>query len=115
MRPDVQRIDALARANQVRFGRAHDKKAIKHGRMDACRLLHQVPGHWHTASVLELLLAIDHVGDSAAQHWCAMEHITPTRRLGELTARQRAALATRIDTWTRRRGYVPAEPDRAAA
>ncbi len=103
---NVEIMLRLTQANEVRFARSRDKKAIKHGRLTASTILKDVPTHWGSAQIIELLLAMPRVGRVKAQRWLNLEMISPSKRLDTLTPRQRAMLARHIDTWSSRRDNV---------
>ena len=83
---DLQRLGALARANEVRFARAADKRAIRRGELDPCKVLVELPEHWESARVVDLLLAIDRVGRTKAGRWCSLASVSPASRLVDVSA-----------------------------
>lgn len=106
-----QRMTNLDRANRVRVRRAKDKKLISRGQLDPAAILdagEEIVEQWANAQILELLLCIRKVGRVKAQNWLRMHHVSPTRRLHNMTIRERTALATHI-------GLFQGRTDRARA
>lgn len=99
-------LEHLAVANEVRFKRAADKKLIRQGRLAPADLLRDTPAHWCSAMIVDLLLAMPRIGRVKAHDWCKMESVTPTRRIRELSTRQRHMLARHIDVYALRRDDV---------
>lgn len=95
---NVQALEALAKANEVRLRRADDKLLIKHGRLDPVTILMFPSPWWENARTVELLLSVDRVGRRKASVWLNRHDVAPTRRLGSLTPRQRAGLADAIES-----------------
>src|SRR5439155_16951915 len=57
-----QRMDALARANQIRIKRAQLKRDLKSGRLSIHTLLVEPPEYLVTAKVFDMLLAVPKYG-----------------------------------------------------
>ena len=57
-----QRMDALARANQIRTRRAQLKRDLKSGRLSIQTLLQNPPEYVETAKVFDMLLAVPKYG-----------------------------------------------------
>lgn len=89
----------LAKANAIRLERAQDKRRIGDGELSAAMVLRTVPVQWEKAEVVDLLIAMPHVGRVKAKKWCQMATVNPHRTIGEMTHRERATLARTIDTW----------------
>jgi hypothetical protein len=60
-----QRLQALARANQVRIERAQIKAGLRRGELRVAALLDDPPECLKTASLAELLLAVPGLGNRA--------------------------------------------------
>jgi hypothetical protein len=101
-----QAFRALEVANGIRLARAADKKLIKVGRRDAAVILRNPPVHWRSAKVIDLLVSMNRVGRRKAGMWLKLHVISPTRRIEEMTKRERFALARNIDVWQGRRDRV---------
>lgn len=102
----------LARANEIRVARAGDKRKIARNELDAGAVLKNPPEHWATAKVVELLVAVPRVGEVKVKQWCRLVQISPERRLGTMTTRERMLLARTLETWGLRR-CRPRRPSRA--
>lgn len=100
---NIQAMEALALANQVRRERAIDKKRIHRGDLSAVTVLRcpHMPGHWVRATVMDLLMAIRGVGETKALRWLSVERISSGRQLGDLTGAQRERLAQSVEVWSR--------------
>jgi hypothetical protein len=98
---NLQAMEALAKANDVRIQRAADKREIRHGRLDPLSILELPPRHWQNAKVIELLLAMHRVGRRRAGSWLAMANVRPTLRLGEMSPMTRHRLAGYVRYGTR--------------
>ena len=90
-------LSHLKLANQVRFARAKDKKAIRAGRLDAALILRDPPAHWKRATLVDLLLCVPKVGRVKAQKWAALERVRLDALIGALSVRQRELLARQVD------------------
>jgi hypothetical protein len=111
---NLQSMNALLYANKIRLARAEDKRQIARGRKDAAAILRDVPKHWETAKVVELLLCLHRVGRVKAQKWCGHAHVELSRPLRALSPRQRHLLASHVDVWAGRRDEVRRDLERAA-
>jgi hypothetical protein len=54
---NLQAMEALTKANEVRLCRAQDKDLIRRGKLDPLAILELPPDHWRTAKVIDVLLA----------------------------------------------------------
>lgn len=90
----VQRMDALARANDVRSRRAALKQRIKRGEQPAVAVVRFVPDEAETMKVFDLLLAMPKHGRVKANKILARTRISPSKTVGGLTERQRGELAS---------------------
>lgn len=93
-----QRLNALRKANDIRSRRAREKKVLANGggRALAAKLLAEVPGHWASATVEQLLISVPGVGKIKCRRICNTLTISPTRALDRLTERQRGRLIEAI-------------------
>lgn len=103
----TQRMDALARANQIRVKRAQLKRDLKSGRRSIHSLLLNPPAYVETAKVLDLLLAVPHLGRARAAKLLARARIAPSKTVGGLSERQRAEIIALLRTLTGPRQVSP--------
>ena len=87
-----QRMDALARANQIRIKRAQLKRDLKAGRLSIHTLLLQPPEYLETAKVFDMLLAVPKYGRVKVNKILAHCRIAPSKTIGGLSDRQRSEL-----------------------
>ncbi|MEZ5125793.1 MAG: integration host factor, actinobacterial type [Thermoleophilia bacterium] len=92
-----QRMDALARANEVRSQRAALKTALKHGDVNLRDVLDDPPSYLLTAKVLDLLTAAPKRGPKKAARIMERCRISPSKTVGGLSERQRAELLAQLD------------------
>jgi hypothetical protein len=91
-----QRLDALARANEIRSQRAQLKRDLKAGRHSIHQLLLQPPEYVETAKVFDMLLAVPKYGRVKVNkilHHC---RISPSKTIGGLSERQRSELVSML-------------------
>jgi hypothetical protein len=88
----VQRMEALARANDVRSQRAQLKRDLKAGRQAIHELLLEPPEYLETAKVFDLLLAVPKYGRVKVNKILTQCKISPSKTVGGLSQRQRAEL-----------------------
>ena len=88
----VQRMEALARANDVRSRRAQLKRDLKAGRQPIHELLLRPPEYLETAKVFDLLLAVPKYGRVKVNKILSQCKISPSKTVGGLSQRQRAEL-----------------------
>ena len=88
-----QRMDALARANDIRTRRAQLKRDIKAGRTTLAKLLLEPPEYLETAKVFDFLLAAPKYGRVKANKVLTTCRISPSKTFGGLSARQRKEIA----------------------
>ena len=107
----AQRDLALQKANDVRTANARLLEEIatmprQQGREFVADLLCDPPENVGAIPVARLLLALRRVGPTKTTEWMrAIGVVTPTRRVRELTVRQRGELAARVvrlSEWERR-------------
>ncbi|HTZ87962.1 MAG TPA: integration host factor, actinobacterial type [Solirubrobacteraceae bacterium] len=87
-----QRMDALARANQIRIKRAQLKRDLKAGRLSIHQLLLNPPEYVETAKVFDMLLAVPKYGRVKVNKILAHCRIAPSKTIGGLSERQRSEL-----------------------
>jgi len=88
----TQRMDALARANDIRTRRARLKKDLKAGRKQIHGLLLEPPEYLETAKVFDLLLAVPKYGRVKVNRILTHCRISPSKTIGGLSERQRNEL-----------------------
>jgi hypothetical protein len=89
-----QRMDALARANQIRVKRAQLKRDLKSGRLSIHTLLLKPPEYVETAKVFDMLLAVPKYGRVKVNKILAHCRISPSKTIGGLSERQRSELVS---------------------
>ena len=89
-----QRMDALARANQIRVKRAQLKRDLKAGRHSIHQLLLDPPEYVETAKVFDMLLAVPKYGRVKVNKILAHCRIAPSKTVGGLSERQRGELVS---------------------
>ena len=90
----TQRMDALARANEIRTRRARLKRDLKAGRVGIHGLLLDPPEYLQTAKVFDLLLAVAKYGRVKVNRILTHCRISPRRPIGGLSQRQRNELVS---------------------
>src|SRR5581483_10923602 len=80
-----QRIEALARANDVRSRRAQLKRDLKAGRQPIHELLLDPPEYLETAKVFDLLLAVPKYGRVKVNKILGQCKISPSKTVGGLS------------------------------
>jgi hypothetical protein len=101
-----QHIVALNQANRIRLKRAKDRRDIqslpRREAMGVCAdILETLPDHWQSATSMWLLQSVKRVGRFYALSILRRAGIPETRRLCELTERQRGVLADVLRTGER--------------
>lgn len=91
-RSHEQRVAALTRANEIRVYRARLKRDVKARRRHAADLIADPPAEILTMRVLELLLAMPKVGRVKGNKIIQTVSAAPSKTIGGLSGRQRAAL-----------------------
>jgi S13-like protein len=91
-----QRMDALARANQIRTRRAQLKRDLKGGRTSIHDLLLEPPEFVETAKVFDMLLAVPKYGRVKTNRILNQCRISPSKTIGGLSERQRAELVSQL-------------------
>ena len=105
-----QRMDALARANQIRIQRAQLKRDLKAGRRSIHSLLLDPPEYVETAKVFDMLLAVPKYGRVKVNKILAHCRIAPSKTIGGLSERQRTRARSRCCTAEPRRAVRTPQP-----
>ena len=92
-----QHLQALARANEVRLARAALKRAVAQGETAVAEVVQDVPWEAETMVVFDLLASQRRWGDTRCRRLLRGLHISETKTVGALTARQRGARAEALD------------------
>jgi hypothetical protein len=87
-----QRMEALARANDIRVRRALLKKDLKLGRVQVEAILRDPPEYVSTAKVFDMLMAVPKFGRVKAARFLNQCRISQSKTVGGLSERQRAEL-----------------------
>lgn len=87
-----QRMDALARANEIRSERARLKRELKSGRLSIHTLLLDPPEYLETAKVFDMMLAVPKYGRVKVNKILSTCRISPSKTIGGLSERQRSEL-----------------------
>lgn len=89
-------MGALARANEIRTANAQLMRAIRGGAVTAADVLRNPPEATLSMPIGRLLMSVPRVGDARMSALLRRLQISPTRRVGRLTERERHALATAL-------------------
>ncbi len=87
-----QRLDALARANEIRSLRAELKRDLKAGKRSIHNLLLDPPEFVETAKVFDMLMAVPKYGRVKVNKILVHCRISPSKTIGGLSERQRNEL-----------------------
>jgi hypothetical protein len=96
MSPEPQRRAALARANEIRLARAELKRRIAGGDVSAANIILDSPEEASSWAVWDLLMSQRSWGSSRCRKFLSTNNISETKRLGQLTDRQRELLAGQL-------------------
>ena len=91
-----QHMQALERANRVRLARAELKRSIARGDLDASAVIRDCPWETESMTLAELLTSQRRWGRTRARKFLLRVALSENKRLGTLTDRQRALLATAL-------------------
>ena len=91
-----QRMEALARANEIRIRRAELKRDLKAGRRTIQGLLIDTPDYLETAKVFDMLLAVPKYGRVKVNKMLSQCRIAPSKTIGGLSDRQRSELVAML-------------------
>src|ERR1700730_4544306 len=92
-----QRMDALARANQIRIERAQLKRDLKSGRRSIHSLLLAPPEYGETTKLFAMLLAVPKYGRVKVNKILSHCRIAPSKTIGGLSERQRSELVSLLN------------------
>ena len=88
----AQSMEALVLANEVRLARADLKRRVKDGETDIREVLREVPEEVASMKVFDLLAAQHRWGRQRVLRLMRDAELSESKRLGELTERQRRVL-----------------------
>ena len=91
-----QHMQALARANRVRLARAELKRSIARGDVEAADVIRDCPWETESMTLAELLTSQRRWGRTRARKFLLALALNENKRLGTLTPRQRALLASAL-------------------
>ena len=91
-----QHMQALARANRVRLARAELKRSIARGDTEASEVVRDCPWETESMTLAELLTSQRRWGRTRARKFLLGVALNENKRLGTLTPRQRALLASAL-------------------
>jgi hypothetical protein len=95
-----QRLQALERANQIRLARAALKRRIAVGEVSVAEVILSAPKEAESWSVNELLMSQRRWGNERCRRFLKRNDIYERKPVGSLTPRQRALLATQLESAT---------------
>jgi hypothetical protein len=96
-----QHMQALARANRVRLARAELKRSIGRGELDVAEVVRDAPWETESMTLAELLTSQRRWGRTRARKLLQALALSENKRVGSLTPRQRAMLATALGSKSR--------------
>jgi hypothetical protein len=96
-RSRAERMEALARANDIGSRRAQLKRQLAEGRVSAAEVILACPPEAHTWSIGDLLLSIRRWGHTRCRNFLVRNQINEEKALGKLTERQRWSLAAQLE------------------
>jgi len=93
-----QPLAALAVANEIRLGRSEHRRHLKslprvEARRELAALVADPPSLWRTATLGYVLGMPARTGPATVRRWLFTADLSATKRLGEMTPRQRRVLA----------------------
>jgi len=91
-----QHMQALARANRVRLARAELKRSIGRGDVAVADVIRDCPWETESMTLAELLTSQRRWGRTRARKLLQAVALSENKRLGTLTPRQRALLASAL-------------------
>ena len=89
----LQRLASLVHANQIRSERAAVKARLRYGEVEVAQLITDPPRCLASASLAEILSATPGVGTVGLRRLLGATRLSPAKRIGSLTERQRQELA----------------------
>lgn len=100
-----QQLQALERAHQVRHARAELKRKIASGEMSVPQVLVACPSHATTMSISDLLMSQKWWGRARSRRLLISIGVPESRPVGQLTERQRTAMASLLTLRTGLTGH----------
>lgn len=97
MTAQPQHLEALEFANRIRLARAQMKRDIHDGELAAVDVLRDPPEHAVSMRVYDLLCSQHRWGRARARRVLLAAGVSEARRVGQLTDRQREAVAAMLD------------------
>ena len=91
-----QHMEALARANRVRLARAELKRSIGRGEVEVTDVIRDCPWETESMTLAELLTSQRRWGRTRARKLLQAVALSENKKLGTLTPRQRALLASAL-------------------
>ncbi len=91
-----QHMQALARANRVRLARAELKRSIARGEVEVETVIRDCPWETESMTLAELLTSQRRWGRTRARKFLQALSISENKRIGTLTPRQRALIASAL-------------------
>lgn len=89
----VQRMNALAKANEVRKRRGELRRDLKANRVSIASIVDGPPEYLETMNVSDLLLAVPRFGPAKTKKALVKCRISPSKTVGGMSPRQRRELA----------------------
>lgn len=96
-----QHMQALARANLVRLARADLKRSIGRGEVEVAEVILDTPWETESMTLAELLTSQRRWGRTRARKLLQALALSENKRIGTLTPRQRALLASALSPRSR--------------
>ena len=90
---EPQHLHALARANEIRLARASTKRAIAAGEVRVSSILLEERPELHRMEIGELISCQRRWGGQRTRRLLSTVPVVETKRVGDLTDRQRRAIA----------------------
>jgi len=91
-----QRMEALARANNIRVRRAELKRHLKTGDVTIAGVIADPPDYVMTAKVYDMLVAVPRIGRVRAGRMLTLCRISQSKTIGGLSERQRGELLSQF-------------------
>lgn len=91
-----QRMEALARANEIRLARAKAKRLLRLGAVDPVELLRDPPVYLATMKVEDFLRALPKIGRIKARQMLFSLRISLSKTIAGMSDRQRDELIERL-------------------
>ena len=93
---DPQYMEALRRANEVRFARTQTRREVSRGTLSVSEVILTCRPELRTMTLLELLIAQHRWGAKRSRDLLAELDLPETKSLGTMTERQRRLVADRL-------------------